>query len=209
MQIQKINCFGMIKPQTTNFDGQKTNYSPISNSMIKPDCIAFKAQTLKPNQVLPATEKLILRAVKQIKLEKNKIIAALNKTWESYAMGKVSNIYIGHKEIPLDKYEMEWLHQRIQLTGDIPGHERVYFCETEPNRFLIHIDPISERIKSKENTMYDIDFRTTEEGTITEYDPDMGKESTDPAEVRQLNERVQYCLKALFPKKAPKTTPKS
>lgn len=208
MQIQRTNNFGIAISQATISDSQKTTYAPMINSKIMTDSIAFKAQPLKPNQVLPATEKLILRAVKQIKIEKNKIIAALNKTWESYAMGKVSNIYIGHKEIPLDKNEMEWLHQRIQLTGDIPGHKRVYFSASEPNRYSLDIYPVNEKIKSKENTMYDIDFRTSDEGIITEFDPDMGKESSDPAVIRQLNERVQYCLKALFPKKAPKTTPK-
>lgn len=208
MQIQKINNILIAKSQTANSDTQKTSHGPITNFNIMSDTVAFKAQTLMPNQVLPATEKLIQRAVRQTKIEKNKIIAALNKTWKSFAMGKVSNIYMGHKELPLDNYQMEWLHQSIQLTGDIPGHERVYFSECEPHRFLIHIDPIKEPLNPKEHVIFDIDYRTSDKGIITEFSPNMCEVTTDPTKIQQLNERVQYCLKALFPKKAPKTTPK-
>lgn len=210
MQVQKIVFFNGSKNWMKNPQILQQNYSK-PDSGLTDDTVTFGASTpLKPNQVLPATEKLIQRAIRQTKIEKNKIITALNKTWESYTMGKVSNIYIGHKELPLDQRQVESLHQSIQLTGNAPGHEKIYFFEKEPNRYVLHIEPINSTKKFDGHTTYDIDYRTNKEGMITEFDPEMGmsEETTDTVKIKQLNERVQYCLKFLFPQKKQVVTPK-
>lgn len=209
MQVQNIVFFNDSKKLTKNPQASQQNYSKLSSSLTN-DTVTFGASTpLKPNQVLPATEKLIERAIRQTKIEKNKILAALNKTWETFTMGKVSNIYIGHKPLPLDERQVEWLHQSIQLTGDIPGNKRVYFAETEPRHFLLHVDPIDNKIINPDYAVYDIDYRKCTDdnkiGTIEEFiNNNMSRETTQPKEIKELNQRLQYYLKALFPKKTAK-----
>ena len=201
MQIQKINSNKNTDYRLGNLQNHPTNC--ISKPNMAADTVSFRSKALKPNQVLPATEVLIQRAIQKTKVEKKKILAALNKTWESFAMGKASNIYIGHREIPLDRNKVDWLHQSIQLTGNLPGNKRVYFCEVEPDNFLLHVDPIKNTHNTKD-VIYEIDYRADKEGKITEFNPEYGGESTDPEKVKTLNERLQYCLKALFPRKITK-----
>lgn len=187
------------------------NINPFSNNMSNPiysfDCnsktksINFSAKPVyEPNQVLPETEKLILKATKKVKAEKEKIINALNKTWKQYALGKKSDIYIGHRELPLDKNQMDWMHLQIQLTGDLPNKERVYFAETEPKHFFIHINSTEEHINpTNKDISYDIDFRNSVNGKIEETASDSASETTsDNAKIEQLNQKVQYYLKAVL-----------
>lgn len=157
----------------------------------------------KPNQVLPETESLILRASKRINIEKRKILTALKKTWDSYALGRASNIYMGHREVPLNKYIVDDLNHQIQLTGNLPAKRRVYFSETEPNVYFIHVDPIKNTHHSTD-IMYEVDFRTDKDGVISEFNPDPCEASAEPEQVEALNKRLQYCLEALFPKKKKK-----
>lgn len=195
MQIQRISGYGGAMNQLST-----PHPMFISRQIVEKDSISFGNSVLKSNQVLPETERLIQKGIKQIKVEKKKIIKALTNVWNYYAMGKKSNIYIGHGEPPLDESKVEWLQHRIQLTGKLPGNRKVFFYEAEPNKFSVTVSPAKSTHNSSE-VMYDIDYRGDKDGFIEEFNPDYCLPSEDPEKIRELNQRLQYCLNGLFPKK--------
>lgn len=198
MRIQRINGYGMATKQLS------TSYPMFNSRQIAlNDSVSFGNTVLKPNQVLPKTELLIQKGIRQIKVEKKKIIKALTNVWNYYAMGKKSNIYIGHGEPPLDENQVGWLQHRIQLTGKLPGNRKVFFYEAEPNKFSVTVSP-AKNTHNLSDVMYDIDYRADKDGLIEEFNPDYNEPSSDPVKIKELNERLQYCLNALFPKKKAK-----
>lgn len=204
MQVFKVVNLQTISNNSPKKKISEINYFNTKYQQSSTDTVSFGVNKIySPNQILPSTDKLIQRAVKKISVEKTKIVKGLEETWDAFAMGKKSSIYIGHREAPLDKNQIDYLQDLIQLTGNIEGKKRVSLSNRYPNKFLLYIDQINSNVPKHSNDItYDIDYTIKPNGMITEFVGDnMTPETKNPTEIKKLNERVQYYLKALFPKK--------